>query len=314
MTKIQFYDMIIAVDSSNIHDAAIIHSVSWQESHRSFCNADFVALHTPEHQEEYLLQKMSEGSRVFMLIHQNPVGIVSLKDNLIEDLYVLPDYQNRGYGSALLRYAIRQCSGTPTLWILENNTRAQKLYQRAGFRETGNRNIITDGLDEIEFALNVFIEEVSLTDDVLAELIALSKDWEAEKSCYGYRTNQREDIEGNRIFLARDHGRTVGYLFGKCFQSENMKSIMPEGSFCFEVEEVYVVPSRRSTGIGKALFEFAADSVQEEAEYITLSTATKNWKAIFHFYLDELDMTFWSARLFKRIRKGDNYTAPYGRS
>ena len=296
--------MIIPVDSSNIHDAAVIHSVSWQESHRSFCNEGFIALHTPEHQEEYLLQKMNTGSRIFMLIHQNPIGIVSLKDNLIEDLYVLPDYQNRGYGSMLLRYAISQSNGKPTLWILENNTRAQRLYQRVGFRQTGNRNIITDGLDEIEFTLNVLIEEVSLTDDVLAELISLSKDWEAENSCYGYRANQREDIEGNRVFLARDHGRTVGYLFGKCFQSENMKSIMPEGSSCFEVEEVYVVPSKRSTGIGKALFEFASDAVQEEAEYITLSTATKNWKAIFHFYLDELDMTFWSARLFKRIRKG----------
>ena len=32
-----------------------------------------------------------------------------------------------------------------------------------------------------------------------------------------------------------------------------------------------------------------------------LSTATKNWQAIFHFYLDELGMEFWSARLFKRI-------------
>ncbi len=149
--------------------------------------------------------------------------------------------------------------------------------------------------------MNIFIEEVSLTDDVLEELIALSKDWEAENSCYGYRANQREDIEGNRIFLALDQGRTVGYLFGKCFQSENMRSVMPEGSSCFEVEEVYVIPSRRSIGIGKALFEFACDAVQEEAEYMILSTATKNWKAIFHFYLDELNMTFWSARLFKRI-------------
>ena len=294
---------IVPVDSSNIHDAAVIHSVSWQESHRSFCNADFIALHNPAHQEAYLLRKMNEGSKVFMLIRQQPMGIVSIKDNLIEDLYVLPDHQNKGYGSTLLQYAIHQCNGTPTLWILENNTLAQKLYERAGFRETGYRNRITDGLDEIEFALHLFIEEVSLTDEVLAELISMSKDWEAEKSCYGYRANQREDIEGNRIFLAREQGRTVGYLFGKRFQSENMRSIMPEGSSCFEVEEIYVIPPRRSTGIGKALFEFASDAVQEEAEYITLSTATKNWKAIFHFYLDELDMTFWSARLFKRIRK-----------
>ena len=56
-----------------------------------------------------------------------------------------------------------------------------------------------------------------------------------------------------------------------------------------------------SRGIGKALFEFASAAVEDEADYIVLSTATKNWRAILHFYLDELDMEFWSARLFKRI-------------
>lgn len=146
--------VIVPVGASNVRDAAVIHSVSWQESHRSFCRADFVALHTPEHQEEYLLQKMNDGSSVFMLTDRKPAGIVSLKGNLIEDLYVLPDCQNRGYGSMLLRYAISRCSGTPVLWILENNTRARQLYQRAGFIATGRRNAITDGLDEIEFALS----------------------------------------------------------------------------------------------------------------------------------------------------------------
>jgi hypothetical protein len=36
-------------------------------------------------------------------------------------------------------------------------------------------------------------------------------------------------------------------------------------------------------------------------QFIVLSTASKNSKAILHFYLDELGMQFWSARLFKRI-------------
>ena len=237
-----------------------------------------------------------------MLIDRDPAGIVSLKGSLIEDLYVHPDHQNRGCGTALLRYAVSQCSDTPTLWILENNTRARKLYRKAGFRETGKRNVITDGLDEIELAMNPFFAEASLTENVLAELISLSKDWEAENNCYGYRANRQTDIEGNRVFLARDQGKIIGYLFGHCYRSENMQSVMPEGSSCFEVEEVYVIPSRRSAGIGKALFGAASDAVQDEAEYITLSTAAKNWKAVFHFYLDELDMTFWSARLFKRIR------------
>ena len=78
---------------------------------------------------------------------------------------------------------------------------------------------------------------------------------------------------------------------------------MPEGTPCFEVEELYVVPEKRSQGIGAKLFRYAEEAVKPEADYIVLSTATKNWKAIFHFYLDELDMTFWSARLFRKIEK-----------
>ena len=69
------------------------------------------------------------------------------------------------------------------------------------------------------------------------------------------------------------------------------------------MEELYVVPERRSRGIGMKLFRHAEEALKAEAEYMVLSTATKNWKAIFHFYLDELDMSFWSARLFKKIGK-----------
>ena len=145
--------MTVPVDEFNIHQAAAVHSVSWQDSHRSFCAADFVALHTPERQREYLLQKLRRGSQIYMLVEDVPVGVVSVTGSLIEDLYILPEHQNRGYGSILLKYAVSRCSGTPTLWILENNVNAKRLYCRMGFRETGNRNNITDGLDEIEFAL-----------------------------------------------------------------------------------------------------------------------------------------------------------------
>ncbi len=143
--------------------------------------------------------------------------------------------------------------------------------------------------------------EVELDDTVLSQLIRFSEDWAAENSCYGYRANDRSDIEGNRIFFVSENGKVVGYLFGRVYKSENMQAIMPKSTPYFEVEELYVVPEMRSQGIGQELFKYVELEVKNEAEYMVLSTATKNWKAIFHFYIDELDMQFWSARLFKKI-------------
>ena len=145
--------MIIPVDQTNILQAAMIHSISWKGSHRAFCTPDFIRMHTPERQQEYLQNKMNGGTKVYMLTDEKPVGIVSVTGSLIEDLYVLPEMQNRGYGTKLLQFAIAQCKEPPVLWILENNDGARRLYRRTGFQETGRRNSITNGLDEIELMI-----------------------------------------------------------------------------------------------------------------------------------------------------------------
>ena len=149
--------------------------------------------------------------------------------------------------------------------------------------------------------MDMEIKEVSLTGAVMEELIRLSSEWEAENSCYGYRRNEPADIEGNRIFIAEESGRIIGYLFGHTEKAVKMTSIMPDGTVYFEVEELYVSPAFRSQGIGRKLFRLLEQTVAGETEYLMLSTAAKNRKAILHFYLDELDMEFWSARLFKKL-------------
>ena len=141
------------VTELNTADAGRIHSESWKESHQSFCSAEFVEKHTPAAQVEYLRREMNAGKSIYMLIDGSPVGIVSVHGNLIENLYVLPSEQRKGYGSLLLDYAIRHCSGTPCLWILNNNEEAYRLYTKNGFKETGNRKQLNDTLYEMELSL-----------------------------------------------------------------------------------------------------------------------------------------------------------------
>ena len=146
------------------------------------------------------------------------------------------------------------------------------------------------------------IYEAQLNDELLEKLIAMSRDWAEENSTYGYYANDRNDIEGNRIFLAERDGALLGYLLGHREEAKRASSIMEDGTSYFEIEELYVVPAHRSKGIGGALFRFAEQTVRQEGiGFLMLSTATKNYKSILHFYIDELGMDFWSARLFKKL-------------
>ena len=104
------------------------------------------------------------------------------------------------------------------------------------------------------------------------------------------------------FFLRRQGGEIVGYLFGKKVRAEKTSSVMEQGTEYFEIEELYVSPEMRSKGLGGRLFRMAEETMRREnVEMICLSTATKNFRAILHFYIDEMGMEFWSARLFKRI-------------
>lgn len=254
-----------------------------------------------------------------------PIGSIGLHHN---DLASKDDEAELGYwigvpywgqglvpeaARELLRHAFEDLK-LERVWCgyYDGNTKSKRVQEKLGFKhQWTTENVPVPQMGETRKGhVNlmpkeewVHYTEEELTAELLEILIRLSEDWEAEQSCYGYRKNERSDIEGNRIFVAKNQGDIVGYLFGHIEHAKNSSSIMPDGMPFFEVEELYVKPAHRSKGIGSRLFRLAEEAVLDEAEYVLLSTATKNWKAIFHFYLDELDMSFWSARLFKRIRK-----------
>ena len=70
------------------------------------------------------------------------------------------------------------------------------------------------------------VYEVPADGPVTEKLIAFSKDWAAENSCYGYRANEPFDIEGNRVFFAEEDGSVIGYKyfdFSKTHGRTNLK-------------------------------------------------------------------------------------------
>ena len=155
--------MIELVTQSNIMEAAIVHSKTWKESHREICSADFIAVHTPERQKEYIETEIAKGVRFYLLIDEKPVGIVSVLGSVISNLYVLPSEQNKGYGTQLLTFAVNHCSGIPTLWILSTNDGAKRLYERNGFQPTGNIIQHANDIFELELRMTKDFNRSSLT-------------------------------------------------------------------------------------------------------------------------------------------------------
>ena len=132
-------------------------------------------------------------------------------------------------------------------------------------------------------------------------LLELSLMWEKEDSCYGYRANIEDDLRDRYILAAYDD-ELIAYIFGKEEIQEKQTSVIDKNMHYFEIEELYVHPSYRTRGIGKQLMESLEQELKKKGlEMMILSTATKNWKAIMHFYIDEVGMNFWSARLYKSL-------------
>lgn len=58
----------------------------------------------------------------------------------IHELQVLPEYQGRGVGTAVVRMVVERAAGLGrdvTLSVVRANPRAKQLYERLGFRVTG---------------------------------------------------------------------------------------------------------------------------------------------------------------------------------
>ena len=145
----------------------------------------------------------------------------------------------------------------------------------------------------------VTIHEAKQSD--IKRLLELSLMWEKEDSCYGYRANTEDDLRDRYILAAYDD-ELIAYIFGKEEIQDKQTSVIDKNMHYFEIEELYVHPSYRSHGIGKQLMERLEEELREKGiEMMLLSTATKNWRAIMHFYIDEVGMNFWSARLYKRL-------------
>ena len=121
-----------ATEAAGVSRLARLHAMPWLPN-----------LHSAEDDRAFFERLVAEN-RLDVVEHSGQiVGLCSFRTGWIDQLYIHPDYQSQGYGTAFLVRA-QSLSDTLQLWVFERNAAAQDFYARHGFkvveRTDGSRN------------------------------------------------------------------------------------------------------------------------------------------------------------------------------
>jgi putative acetyltransferase len=99
--------------------------------------------YTPDEDRQFVREQLFPACEVWGAFAPDLVGIIALQPNWLDQLYVLPERQGDGIGTALLALA-KKAYAELTLWTFQRNASARRFYERNGFvalEETdGQRN------------------------------------------------------------------------------------------------------------------------------------------------------------------------------
>ncbi len=115
-------------DSSDAQDIALILRKTQQHALAYLPN-----LHTPEQDLSYIQYIILVQDTVAVAeMGGKIVGFCAFRKGIIDHLYVIPEHQGKGIGSALIQEA-KQQNVSLELWVFQKNLRAQEFYKLHGF-------------------------------------------------------------------------------------------------------------------------------------------------------------------------------------
>lgn len=147
---------------------ALINSKSIQEGFKGIISDEFLKeKFSFERLKERFNKELDEGNTTNCVIYKDgmPIGIQTFakddwmdRDNFEIDIwriYLLPDYWGKNLGLEFIEWGINELKNKgykkAALWVLEENMRARKFYEKAGFIHEGEIRIINVGKEVKEY-------------------------------------------------------------------------------------------------------------------------------------------------------------------
>lgn len=109
-------------------------------------------MHSFEEHVFFLNNILNKNNKIYIGIDNNKVvGMIAFNENVIYQLYIDIDYQGKGLGRRFLELAKANSKGSLTLFTFEVNHRAQRFYEKNGFKIIGRGYENEENLDDIKY-------------------------------------------------------------------------------------------------------------------------------------------------------------------
>lgn len=161
--------MNIMFKKASLEDAAdvgYITSQSWQAAYSGIVPDDYLKEITPEFRTarfNAVFPLLTDAEFFLVLVDGKPVGVMNLHLCRDEDakecgeigiFYFLQEYWGKGYAAAAMDFALSRLRergfSDAVLWVLEENCRARRFYEKQGFIIDGASKIINLGKDLVD--------------------------------------------------------------------------------------------------------------------------------------------------------------------
>lgn len=242
----------------------------WEAAVRSthhFLSEDDIRFFKPQVRDTYLAQTDVYG------ITEEEAGkvmaFIGLDREKIEMLFVHPDQQGKGLGTALVNFAVRT-KGVRKVDVNEQNNEAHAFYIKKGFVTTSRDEYDPDGRHFPILHMELLPErarhtEISaVTEDKKQHLPLLLMADEQEDMIYRY-------LDRGAMYAMRENGKTVCVCV-----------ITDEGRGVCEIKNIAVAPGYRFRGHGKRMIEFAAEEYGKT--HHTMLVGTGETPSTLNFY------------------------------
>ena len=105
---------------------------------------DFFLAH---HNNENIMKDILAGNVYLILDGEEAIGTVTIKENEICRLFVLPQYQHKGFGRQLLNFAEKMIAEEYTEIYLDSSLPAENIYLKGGYTVVETHKIVAENGD-----------------------------------------------------------------------------------------------------------------------------------------------------------------------